>query len=363
MQVNGQDYHTIWLENDQVKIIDQRWLPHDFRIATLSTVSDCATAIKDMWVRGAPLIGITAAYGMYLACLQANNAAWLEELEAARSELYNTRPTAINLQWALKEQWNAIDTDSQEKTKELLKTNADRLKQMEIDRCEQIGEHGLKILRDLAKAKNGKPLNIMTHCNAGWLACIDWGTATAPIYKAHQEGLDIHVWVSETRPRNQGFNITAFELKEAHVPHTLIVDNAAGHLMQRGQVDLLITGADRVVQNGDTANKIGTYMKALAARDNGIPFYVAIPTSSIDFEITDGIREIPIEERDASEVVTMQGSKDDQIRTVQIAPQDSAALNVAFDVTPARYVTGLITENGIIQANSESINQLKAALT
>lgn len=359
MEVKGKHYHTIWLEEDYVRIIDQRWLPHKFEIATLRTCQDCIVAIKDMWVRGAPLIGITAAFGMYLAAREADSGRWVEQLEDESQKLLATRPTAINLKWAVDEQWKAVELHDLQKTIAHLKENAQRLKQLEIDRCEQIGQQGLPLLKALADRKTDGPLQIMTHCNAGWLACIDWGTATAPIYRAHKEGMDVHVWASETRPRNQGFNITAFELQEAGLRHTLIVDNAAGHLLQRGKVDLLITGADRVAANGDTANKIGTYMKAMAANEHNVPFYVAIPTSSIDFETANGVADIPIEERSDQEVLAIQGAVNNELTTVSIAPQKSRALNVSFDVTPARLVTGLITEKGVVKACAEDIAPLK----
>lgn len=358
MLIEGNQYHTIWLDGEEIKIIDQRWLPHEFKIATLKTADDCAVAIRDMWVRGAPLIGITAAYGMYLAAKSASSENWGKVLSEKAEELLQTRPTAVNLRWALAEQQKIIDPESWENTVLQLRNNAERLKQLEVDSCEAIGTYGVSLIREIFKKKNGAPVNIMTHCNAGWLACIDWGTATAPIYKAKAEDIPVHVWVSETRPRNQGFSITAYELGQNEVSHTLLVDNAAGHLMQRGKVDLVITGADRVAANGDAANKIGTYLKALAAWDNDVPFYIAIPTSSIDWEVHNGLRDIPIEERDAKEVTHMMGFSKQEWRQILIAPENSKVVNYGFDVTPAKYIRGFITNGGIISANAEPLKQL-----
>jgi methylthioribose-1-phosphate isomerase len=334
MNIGGKPYRTIWETPgaDGVEVIDQRLLPHRFATKVLRTADEVATAIREMVVRGAPLIGAAAAYGLYLA---ARNG---ELIEAAAERLAASRPTAVNLRWALQ-----FVSDRVKEGATALAA-ARQLVEDEVERSRLIGEHGLRLIEEIAKKKGG--VNVLTHCNAGWLACIDHGTATAPIYAAHARGIRVHVWVDETRPRNQGAALTAFELGEHGVPHTVIADNAGGHLMQQGKVNLVIVGADRVAANGDTANKIGTYLKALAARDTGVPFYVAVPSSSIDLSLADG-GGIPIEERNADEVRFINGLGRNGPEQVLLVPEGSRAANPAFDVTPARLVTGFITEHGI----------------
>ncbi len=354
MKIGDTHYRSIWFEDGQVKIIDQRWLPHDFRIATLETLEDFATAIRDMWVRGAPLIGATAAYG--IAREMARNAS--DEALAKASEILNaTRPTAINLNWALDRCRRTLgglaETDRAAAALQLAHEVADE--DVEINAA--IGRHGLNLIREITARKDG-PVNILTHCNAGWLATVDWGTATSPMYHATEAGLPIHVWVDETRPRNQGA-LTAWELGSHGISHAYITDNAGGHLMQRGQVDLVITGTDRTTRTGDVCNKIGTYLKALAAHDNDVPFYVALPSPTIDWTVSDGVMEIPIEDRDPSEVTHILGTAaSDQISSVRVTPKETPAANPAFDVTPARLVTGLITERGIASASPEGLAAL-----
>lgn len=363
MNVNGQHYRTIWLkESDHsiIEIIDQRWLPHEFIIEELTTVEGVATAIKDMHIRGAGLIGATAAYGMYLACLTANgNSQFNNEIDRFAAMLLNTRPTAVNLSWAISQQLGLLKNDkltAEEKLKQS-KALAIKIADEDAQACNDLGQHGLHLINEISSRKDG-PVNVLTHCNAGWLAFVDHGSATAPIYAAFDNGIDIHVWVDETRPRNQGARLTAWELGQHGVKHTIIPDNAAGHVMQRGLVDIVITGTDRTTFTGDVANKIGTYQKALAAKDNNVPFYVALPSSSFDWEITDGIKEIPIEKRDGSEVHSINGLLNGKIENVRLTPLDSPAVNFAFDVTPSRLITGLITERGICEANEKSIRQL-----
>lgn len=360
MRVNGKQYRTIWLKesNDRViQIIDQRILPHTFEIVDLSTVDDVCVAIKDMYIRGAGLIGATAGYGMYLAALEASDTLFDIDILRSAQSLKDTRPTAANLAWAVDRQVLALqECSSVEEKRQKAKEMAGIIADEDAEFCRRIGENGLAIIEAISKAKGGKPVNILTHCNAGWLAFVDYGSATAPIYAAHKKGIPIHVWVDETRPRNQGASLTAWELGQEGVPHDLIVDNAGGHLMQHGMVDLVITGADRVTGSGDAANKIGTYLKALAAYDNDIPFYVALPSSTFDFSMRDGVVEIPIEERDSSEVRYMTGKLEDgSIATVQICPDTTPARNWGFDVTPARLIRGLIHERGISSATEESI--------
>ncbi len=361
MKIAGKSYHTIWLDdNDEIKIIDQRWLPHEFKVVALHTVEEVARAIKEMWVRGAPLIGVTAAYGMYLATLEAqekpNSAKYLQD--SAR-ELLETRPTAVNLQWAVHQQLHAIlNADSPEESVKIAFDIALRIKQEDIEVCRQIGEQGISLIEQISIAKSGDTVNILTHCNAGWLACVDWGTATSPIYQAHDKGIKVHVWVDETRPRNQGARITAWELGQHGVPYTIITDNTGGHLMQHGMVDMCIVGTDRTTRTGDVANKIGTYLKALAAKDNDVPFYVALPSSTIDWEIADGIKEIPIEVRGEEEVLSIYGKHEGVVKQVRLAPENGKGLNYGFDVTPARLVTGLVTERGICKANEFDIKKL-----
>ncbi len=363
MKIDGQSYRSIWLDkenNSLVNIIDQRFLPHELKFVQLKTVDDAARAIKEMWVRGAPLIGITAAFGMYFATLEAKKDTDADTyIRKAAQKLLNTRPTAVNLQWAVKKQLCKIFeiNDPSERIKNAFNL-ACQLKMEDIEVCRKIGKFGIELIEEISEKKAGKTVNILTHCNAGWLACVDWGTATSPMYQAHDKGIDIHVWVDETRPRNQGARLTAWELGEHGIPHTIITDNAGGHLMQHGMVDMCIVGTDRTTITGDVANKVGTYLKALAAKDNNVPFYVALPSSTIDWKIKDGIKDIPIEERDQDEVLSIIGLHEDEIKKVTLAPKKSQAKNYGFDVTPARLVTALITERGICEANETSIKQL-----
>lgn len=358
MKVKGRHYRTIWLADDgwSVEVIDQTRLPHIFTTARLSTLQDSAHAILTMQVRGAPLIGVTAAYGL---CLALRNDASDNGLDHAITLLAEQRPTAVNLRWALEEMRRAVQNLPRESRAAAAYARAARMADEDVDTNRAIGAHGLSLLETLlAKKKPGERLNVLTHCNAGWLATVDWGTATAPLYRAHDTGLPIHVWVDETRPRNQGAALTAFELGAHGVPHTIIADNAGGHLMQRGDVDVVIVGADRVTANGDAANKIGTYLKALAARDTGVPFYVAMPHSTIDWSLEGGGK-IPIEERSADEVLRMTGrTAAGDVVTVQIAPSGSPAANPAFDVTPSRLITGLITERGVAAASAGGLLSL-----
>ncbi|MEI6411704.1 MAG: S-methyl-5-thioribose-1-phosphate isomerase [Bacteroidota bacterium] len=350
---------TIWMHPDgsgAVQVLDQRSLPHEIKAQTLTNVEEVVWAIKSMVVRGAPLIGATAAYGVYFACLEAaqqpdNQAYLIESIERLRQ----SRPTAVNLFWALARMQEAISItdDFQEKAQIALST-AHQIVEEDVELCRMIGVHGLPIIEQLSKAKNGAPVQILTHCNAGRLGCIEWGTISSPIYQAHQKGIAVHVWVDETRPRNQG-GLTAWELGQAGVPHTVIVDNAGGHLMQHGMVDMVIVGTDRTTRTGDVANKIGTYLKALAAYDNHIPFYVALPSTTIDWNLRDGLAEIPIEERSPDEVRYISGWDGAQIREVLLTPKDSPAINYGFDVTPARLVTGLVTERGVCEASEEGM--------
>ncbi|MBV9990789.1 MAG: S-methyl-5-thioribose-1-phosphate isomerase [Alphaproteobacteria bacterium] len=356
MKIDGKPYRTIWpLGDDTVGIIDQTRLPHAFVTLELKTLDDAAHAIRAMIVRGAPLIGATAAYGIALAMREdASDAA----LDRAHDLLAETRPTAINLRWALKRMCDALRNRPREERARLAWEEAARIADGDVAVCRSIGEHGFKILQEAAARKNGAALNVLTHCNAGWLACVDWGTALAPIYMAHDAGIPIHVWVDETRPRNQGASLTAFELGSHGVRHTIIADNAGGHYMQAGQVDLCIVGTDRVTANGDVANKIGTYLKALAAHDNQVPFYVALPSSTIDWTLSSG-RDIPIEERSADELLKMTGRlPGGGLATVEIAAPGSGAANPGFDVTPARLVTGFITERGTCAASAAGLRSL-----
>ena len=353
MNVNNKPYQTIWRQkgNDTVFVIDQRSLPHKFVVEELNSVRDVANAIKDMHVRGAPLIGVTAAYGMYFAAKEARN---FEELEAFGNRFKSTRPTAINLNWAVDQSLKLLAEANQKEWEEIALTTADTLRKESIERCRLIGENGLQLIQNKFDKKPDSPVNILTHCNAGWMACVDYGTATAPIYLAHEKGIPVHVWVDETRPRNQGSRITAFELAQQGIPHTIIVDNAGGHLMQKGMVDMVLVGSDRTTRNGDVANKIGTYLKALAAHDNKIPFYVALPSSSFDLSLNDG-NQIPIEERDGTEISMIQGLFNGRPQKLLISPKDSPVSNFAFDITPAKYVTKLITEIGLCAADEQSI--------
>jgi methylthioribose-1-phosphate isomerase len=358
MKIDGRRYRTIWLADDgwSVQIIDQTRLPYQFETVTLCSVHDAAAAIRDMRVRGAPLIGATAAYGV---CLALRSDPSLPTLEGAATELQATRPTAVNLEWALAEMHKAVADLAEGERVAAAYRRAAALCDEDVATCSRIGDHGLELLRGLATHCRSRPLNILTHCNAGWLATVDWGTALAPVYKAHDAGLEVHVWVDETRPRNQGGALTAFELGSHGVPHTVVVDNVGGHLMQRGLVDVCIVGTDRTTAAGDVANKIGTYLKALAARDNGVPFWVAAPSSSIDWTIRDGLGEIPIETRDPREVTTVTGQMDDgRVVTVTVTAPGSVAANFAFDVTPAGLVTGLITERGLCEASVAGLQKL-----
>lgn len=345
MKVEGQHFRTIWVGADEaVHIIDQSQLPHRFQTLRLDSVSDMAHAIKSMQLRGAPLIGAAAAYGMMLAMRTDNSD---DNLSHAASTLLVSRPTAVNLGWAVKRMVNCLKPLPPGLRHAAALQEAASICEEDIRLNRAIGGHGLKLLQSMA-ASPDRPLNILTHCNAGWLATVDWGTALAPVYAAHDAGMPVHVWVDETRPRNQGASLTAWELAQHGVPHTVISDNAGGHLMQHGRVDCVIVGADRVTATGDVCNKIGTYLKALAAYDNQLPFYAAVPSPTIDWSIIDGLREIPIEERDADEVATMTGvAKNGCMHTVRLIPEGSAAANPAFDVTPARLVTSIITERGV----------------
>jgi methylthioribose-1-phosphate isomerase len=357
MKVNGKQTRTIWLEADgwSVGAIDQTLLPHRFATLRLATLDDAARAIKTMQVRGAPLIGAAAAYGI---CLALRADASDESLERARVMLLATRPTAINLKWALGQMTAAVRNRPREARIATAYRRAAEICEEDIAINQAIGRYGLTLIEAIAERKPGRPVNVLTHCNAGWLATVDWGTATAPIYLAHDKGIDIHVWVDETRPRNQGAALTAWELLQHGVKHTVVADNTGGHLMQHGLVDMVMVGADRVTARGDVCNKIGTYLKALAAKDNGVPFYVALPSPSIDFAVSDGAAEIPIEQRGAEEQSTVTGrAGDGRIETVQIVPDGSAVANYGFDVTPARLVTGLITERGVIDAARAALAQ------
>ncbi|MFK7773019.1 MAG: S-methyl-5-thioribose-1-phosphate isomerase [Saprospiraceae bacterium] len=359
MKINGKNFHTIWVKEDDeqiVQIIDQRFLPHKLVIENLESVDDVERAIREMHVRGAPLIGVAAAYGMYFAALEAiDNQQFTKYIQESAIYLKAARPTAVNLAWAVDQQLSFV-SENYKILPSILLESAERIKKESIERCKKIGEFGLPLIEGIFQ-KTKKTVNILTHCNAGWMACIDYGTATAPIYAAHDQGIPVHVWVDETRPRNQGARITAFELQEHGVPHTIITDNAGGHLMQHGKVDLVIVGTDRTTRNGDVCNKIGTYLKALAARDNNIPFYVGAPSSSIDFSLKNGF-EIPIEERGEEEVKYIQGKHEGEIKRVLLTPEKSPAANFAFDVTPARLVTGLITELGICEASRVGLLKL-----
>lgn len=361
MKIQGKSYQTIWLKEKDatvVETIDQRDLPFRFRVFEMRTAEDAFFAIREMVVRGAPLIGVTAAYGLYLAALELGAEASLELLREKAEYLKQARPTAVNLAAVLDEIILGLDGETKgNQLIALLLQRVESLKMREVEFGSQIGECGLALIENVYRQK-GAPVNILTHCNAGWLACIDWGTATAPIYKAHRKRIPVHVWVDETRPRNQGARLTAFELGEEGVPHTVVPDNAGGHLMQHGMVDLVIVGSDRTTVTGDVANKIGTYLKALAAADNKVPFYVALPSTSFDWQMEDGLREIPIEQRSADEVACIEGWDGDDIRQVQLIPKNSSVANYGFDVTPARLVTGLITERGICAANKNAILQL-----
>ncbi len=354
MKIEGKEYRTIWFEKNVVKIIDQTKLPHQFIIKDLKTVKDAINAIKVMEVRGAPLIGATAAYGLVLAIIENNDQSFLK---TSADNLINSRPTAINLKWAVDRMMNKLSGVNSDKILEIALKEAKEICEEDVKFCENIGLNGLKIIEEIYNKKKDT-VNILTHCNAGWLATINWGTATSPIYHAHKKGIPVHVWADETRPRNQGANLTSYELNEEKIPNTIIADNTGGILMQRGQVDMCIVGTDRTLANGDVCNKIGTYLKALAAKDNNVPFYVALPSSTIDWNIKD-YKDIPIEERNPEELSHIEGlDENGNIEKIQIYPNKSKAMNLAFDITPAKYVTGLITEKGICEASSKGLKNL-----
>lgn len=367
MLVDGTPYRTVWLEADgeSVGIIDQRSLPFAFETVALRTSGEVARAIREMWVRGAGCIGAVAGWGLFLAAREVAAAGWegpeaAAALEEKARELRATRPTAVNLAWALDRQLAAMAPASTAAERILLaRQTAQAIADEDAESCRRIGEHGLELLRAIFESKGGKsPVNILTHCNAGWLAFVDHGSATAPIYAAQAAGIPVHVWVDETRPRNQGARLTAWELGRQGVPHTLVVDNVGGHLMQKGLVDLVIVGSDRTTYTGDVANKIGTYLKALAAADNGIPFYVALPSSTLDWSIADGVAGIPIEQRGGEEVASIAGTRDGVEIEVNLVAKGTPVANYAFDVTPARLVTGLITERGVCRASEADIRAL-----
>jgi len=354
MRIDGKEYRTIWYEDNAVKIIDQTKLPHQFIIKDLKTVRDAVNAIKIMEVRGAPLIGGTAAYGIVLAIQESTEK---EFINKSAEELIQSRPTAINLKWAVDRMMNKLSGINSDQILNTALKEAKKICDEDEKFCENIGINGLKIIEEIFNKKK-ETVNILTHCNAGWLATINWGTATSPIYHAHKKGIPVHVWVDETRPRNQGANLTSYELNEEEIPNTIIADNTGGILMQRGEVDMCIVGTDRTLSNGDVCNKIGTYLKALAAHDNNVPFYVALPSSTIDWEIKEG-KDIPIEERNSDELSHVQGvDENNQIKKVLIYPKKSKAMNLAFDVTPAKYVKGLITEKGISEASYKGLKEL-----
>ena len=356
MKIEGKEYRTIWFDekNQAVKIIDQTKLPHQFIIKDLKTVKDAINAIKIMEVRGAPLIGGTAAYGIALAVQENNDPAFIKK---SADKLIQSRPTAINLKWAVDRMMNKLLDINSDQILDVALKEAQEICDEDEKFCENIGINGLKIIEEIYNKKKDT-VNILTHCNAGWLATINWGTATSPIYHAHKKGIPVHVWVDETRPRNQGANLTSYELNEEEIPNTIIADNTGGILMQRGEVDMCLVGTDRTLSNGDVCNKIGTYLKALAAHDNNVPFYVALPSSTIDWDIQDA-KDIPIEERNSEELSHMVGiDENNEIKKVLIYPKNSKAINLAFDVTPAKYVTGLITEKGICEASEKGLKGL-----
>ena len=356
MKIEGKEYRTIWFDEKKqvVKIIDQTKLPHQFIIKDLLTVKDAINAIKTMEVRGAPLIGATAAYGLVLAIIKNNDQTFLKK---SSEDLINSRPTAINLKWAVDRMMKKLSGINSNEILNIAINEAKEICEEDVKFCENIGLNGLKIIEKIYNKKKDT-VNILTHCNAGWLATIDWGTATSPIYHAHKKGIKVHVWVDETRPRNQGANLTSYELNEEGISNTIIADNTGGILMQRGNVDMCIVGTDRTLSTGDVANKIGTYLKALAAHDNNVPFYVALPSSTIDWDIKD-FKNIPIEERNSEELSYVEGlDESNNVKKVLIYPKKSKAMNLAFDVTPAKYVTGLITEKGVCEASSEGLKKL-----
>ena len=354
MKIEGKEYRTIWFENNVVKIIDQTKLPYQFIIKNLKTVKDAINAIKIMEVRGAPLIGGTAAYGIVLAIIEKND---LNFIKQSSEGLTQSRPTAINLKWAVDRMMKKISGVNNNEVLKVALNEAKAICEEDINFCKSIGLNGLKIIEEIYNKKKDT-VNILTHCNAGWLATIDWGTATSPIYHAHKKGIPVHVWVDETRPRNQGANLTSFELNEEKIPNTIIADNTGGILMQRGEVDMCIVGTDRTLSTGDVCNKIGTYLKALAANDNNVPFYVALPSSTIDWDIKN-YKDIPIEERNSDELSHLEGiDESGNVKKILIYPKKSKAMNLAFDVTPAKYVTGLITEKGVCEASTKGLKDL-----
>ncbi|MCL2214614.1 MAG: S-methyl-5-thioribose-1-phosphate isomerase [Treponema sp.] len=364
MNIKGRHYRTIWLKENNpetVQIINQLALPFKFEILDLRTCEDTANAIRDMYVRGAGLIGATAAYGMYLTSLVSGDESFNDNLKCAALLLKNTRPTASNLAWAVDRMYSMLSchTGTPAQKREAARFEARAIADEDADFCRRIGQHGLEIIKKISQKKQGREVNILTHCNAGWLAFVDYGSALSPVYAAHDGGIKVHVWVDETRPRNQGASLTAWELAQHGVSHDLIPDNAGGHLMQHEMVDLVITGADRVTRQGDAANKIGTYLKALAAKENNVPFYVALPSSTFDFKMKDGVKEIPIEERDSSEVRYITGiTKEGKTETVRICPEATSARNWGFDVTPAKLITGLVSERGTCEACEKGILSL-----
>jgi methylthioribose-1-phosphate isomerase len=354
MRIQGKEYRTIWYEEKVVKIIDQTKLPHQFIIKDLNSVKDAINAIKVMEVRGAPLIGGTAAYGIVLAIQESTEK---EFINKSAEELIQSRPTAINLKWAVDRMMNKLSGINSDQILNIALQEAKEICDEDEKFCENIGINGLRIIEEIYNKKKST-VNILTHCNAGWLATINWGTATSPIYHAHKKGIPVHVWVDETRPRNQGANLTSYELNEEEIPNTIIADNTGGILMQRGEVDMCIVGTDRTLSNGDVCNKIGTYLKALAAYDNKVPFYVALPSSTIDWDIKDA-KDIPIEQRNSEELSHVEGiDENNEVKKILIYPKKSKAMNLAFDVTPAKYVTGLITEKGICEASTEGLKKL-----
>ena len=354
MKIEGKEYRTIWFENNIVKIIDQTKLPHKFIIKDLKTVKDAIKAIKTMEVRGAPLIGATAAYGLVLAIIENNDQTFLKKTS---EDLINSRPTAINLKWAVDRMMKKISGVNSDQILNIALNEAKEICEEDIKFCENIGLNGLKIIEEIYNKKKGT-VNILTHCNAGWLATINWGTATSPIYHAHKKKITVNVWVDETRPRNQGANLTSYELNEEQIPNTIIADNTGGILMQRGEVDMCIVGTDRTLATGDVCNKIGTYLKALSAKDNDVPFYVALPSSTIDWNLKD-YKDIPIEERNSEELSHVEGlDESGKVKKIRIYPKKSKAMNLAFDVTPSKYVTALITEKGICEASSDGLRKL-----